>query len=116
MEISRGASGMSVEGAPNGPSMDLDEYSGRTLTPEYPWKQETKKKPHKKTTNENQIKGNEKPGSNINSDHENAQTEPTGRQQREKRVGARGSRLPMKKLLPEDEYKVVFRPRTGINI
>lgn len=36
-----------------------------------------------------------------------------------KRTGELGGRLPRRKLsprLPEDEYKVVFRPRTGLNV
>ncbi|KAH6947409.1 hypothetical protein HPB50_018877 [Hyalomma asiaticum] len=121
----------SAEAALKEPSMDFDEYSRKTLAPEYPWKQATRKKSQKKTENGTQIKEGDMPGRNIANDHDSAQTQPTGSQQREnnakergdpsdcRRAGERGGRLPKRQPgppLPEDEYKVVFRPQTALNI
>ncbi|KAH6948085.1 hypothetical protein HPB50_022810 [Hyalomma asiaticum] len=121
----------SVEGALKERSMEFDEYSGKTLAPEYPWKQATRKKSQNKTENGTQIKESDMPGRNIANDHDSAQTQPTGSQQREnntkehgdpsdcRRAGERGGRLPKRQPgppLPEDKYKVVFRPQTALNI
>ncbi|KAH6934796.1 hypothetical protein HPB50_000819 [Hyalomma asiaticum] len=80
----------SAEGASKEPSMDFDEYSGKTLAPEYPWKQVTRKKSQKKTENGTQIKEGDMPGRNIANDHDSAQTQPTGSQQRENNAKERG--------------------------
>ncbi|KAH6929626.1 hypothetical protein HPB50_003331 [Hyalomma asiaticum] len=122
---------ISVESASKERSMAFDEYSGKTLAPEYPWKQATRKKSQNKTGSGMQIKESDMPGRNIANDHDSAQTQPTGSQQREnnarergdpsdyRRAGERGGRLPKRHPgppLPEDEYKVLFKPQTALNI
>ncbi|KAH7977927.1 hypothetical protein HPB49_003969 [Dermacentor silvarum] len=87
--MSKETSRTNVEDAPNEPSMDFDEYSGKTLMPEYTWKQATKKKPHNITTNGNQIKESEKPGSNIKGKLKRSKSRPRANSTSEEKADGR---------------------------
>ncbi|CAN7949590.1 unnamed protein product, partial [Ixodes pacificus] len=86
----------------SGTHMEFDENSGRTLSQPGPWYEVLKERKSQKTADENRIKGDSKAnsGQNLNGEANN-NTPPRKRM------------LPP---LPEDEYKVVYRPRTGLKL
>ncbi|KAH6932384.1 hypothetical protein HPB50_005100 [Hyalomma asiaticum] len=99
--------------------MDFGEYSGKTLAPEYPWKQATRKKSQKKTENGTQIKEGDMPGRNIANDHDSAQTQPTGSQQRENNAKERGDPSDCRRAETTSEEKAtgnVIQPSSNNNV
>ncbi|XP_040078313.3 LOW QUALITY PROTEIN: uncharacterized protein LOC120850040, partial [Ixodes scapularis] len=113
----------------SGTHMEFDENSGRTLSQPGPWYEVLKERKSQKTADENRIKGNSKANSAQNLKEEtsgltNPKMQPTTNQLQQQRRGDRRTRggnntPPRKRMLPplpEDEYKVVYRPRTGLKL
>ncbi|KAG0443496.1 hypothetical protein HPB47_014851 [Ixodes persulcatus] len=113
----------------SGTHMEFDENSGRTLSQPGPWYEVLKERKSQKTADENRIKGDSKANSaqNLNGETSgltNPKMQPTNNQLQQQRRGdgrtRGGNNTPPRKRmlppLPEDEYKVVYRPRTGLNL
>ncbi|KAG0411186.1 hypothetical protein HPB47_011690 [Ixodes persulcatus] len=113
----------------SGTHIEFDENSGRTLSHPGPWYEVLKERKSQKTADENRIKGDSKANSaqNLNGETSgltNPKMQPTNNQLQQQRRGDGRSRgdnntPPRKRMLPplpEDEYKVVYRPRTGLKL
>ncbi|KAG0445695.1 hypothetical protein HPB47_018856 [Ixodes persulcatus] len=113
----------------SGTHMEFDENSGRTLSQPGPWYEVLKERESQKTAEENRIKGDSKANSaqNLNGETSgltNPKMQPNNNQLQQQRRGDERTRggnntPPRKRMLPplpEDEYKVVYRPRMGLKL
>ncbi|KAH7979647.1 hypothetical protein HPB49_010269 [Dermacentor silvarum] len=110
-------------------NIEFDENSGKTLSPAGPWFQAIKARKNKKSPNEDSIQEGGKQGNSQNQQGGlNARSNPrvessmqaNSNQQREQDQGSRtNGKLPPRRAtlpLPENHYKVVSRPRTGMKL
>ncbi|KAH7934364.1 hypothetical protein HPB49_025191 [Dermacentor silvarum] len=110
-------------------NMEFDENSGKTLSQAGPWFQAIKARKNKKSPNEDRIQEGGKQGNSQNQQRGlNARSNPrvessmqaNSNQQRQQDQGSRTSGKPPPRRatppLPDNDYKVVYRPRTGMKL
>ncbi|KAH7979079.1 hypothetical protein HPB49_008009 [Dermacentor silvarum] len=110
-------------------NMEFDENSGKTLSQAGPWFQAIKARKNKKSPNEDRIQEGGKQGNSQNQQGGlNARSNPrvessmqaNSNQQRQQDQGSRTNGKPPPRRatppLPDNDYKVVYRPRTGMKL
>ncbi|KAH6932906.1 hypothetical protein HPB50_010636 [Hyalomma asiaticum] len=114
---------MDVESDSDNPKVEgnnaaFDENSGRTLSQAGPWYQAIKAKKSNKARTEHNGFGQNQPGGPNTTSHLTVRASMQDNSHHQQcRGDRRNSRPPMRRMvppLPDSEYKVVYRPRTGM--
>ncbi|KAH6942031.1 hypothetical protein HPB50_027475 [Hyalomma asiaticum] len=116
---------MDVESDSDNPKVEgnnaaFDENSGRTLSQAGPWYQAIKAKKSNKARTEHNGLGQNQPGGPNTTSHLTVRASMQDNSHHQQcRGDRRNSRPPMRRMvppLPDSEYKVVYLPRTGMNV